>query len=795
MKNKILGIFIAMLLIINFIPIALTSSEQVAIKERFDTIEISELLIRDEEQYITIDFDESTSLLLDPGKPILPVIAKTYLFPFGTTIDNVECEPSQIIKKSLKKEIQPSPIPVSSGVHHYVRNYYADIIDESVYNSNELFPYSWYDYRVSCGLEGDDHLVFLTIQFYPVRYSPGQDLIQYVNNIEISIEYHEPTQPVVFNDEYDMVIIAPSEFIPDLEPLEEYKDESGRETILVTLDDIYTGTYFAVKGRDDQEKIKYFIKNALEQWDIDYVLLAGGENKVPLRMSHVPDGEEPSLISDLYYADIYRGSSTFCSWDFNENNIFGEYNDDEGNIDKVDLRPDVRLGRLCFRKVDEVNGVVDKIIDYETSGAYMDEWFSNMLLVAGDTHPGDYQEIPEGEYLNEEALKIMDGFVDDKIWATNKKVKWSENIDKAIENGSGFLHMSGHGTPDCWTTHPHMNENTWWPLGTYLNLYVANLKNSDMLPVIIIGGCSNCQFTENPCFGWTWVKNPDGGAIASYGNSALGWGYTGTYVSEGLGGAMQLCGFRAYGEQNAKTTGELWIKALSTYLNNFGASSSRSVKTVEEWISFSDPSLRIAKISERPNKPDKPDGPTSGAAGAEYTYTSRTTEPDGDLIKYCFDWGDESVTWTDWMSAGENISLSHIWEPGDFEIKVKARDEYGIDSEWSDSTFLHIGGPVLDVVSVKGGLLSLRVKIENNGDTDAKDINWSITVKGGVLNLIRASSGGDIDELLMGNTELIKCNSIFGFGKVDITIIAESPSSNKVNLKMKGLVLGFLVLA
>ena len=41
-----------------------------------------------------------------------------------------------------------------------------------------------------------------------------------------------------------------------------------------------------------------------------------------------------------------------------------------------------------------------------------------------------------------------------------------------------------------------------------------------------------------------------------------------------------------------------------------------------------------------PNKPSKPVGPTSGTPGIIFTYSSSTTDDEGDQIYYLFDWGD-----------------------------------------------------------------------------------------------------------------------------------------------------------
>ena len=65
----------------------------------------------------------------------------------------------------------------------------------------------------------------------------------------------------------------------------------------------------------------------------------------------------------------------------NENNIFAEYKMFGG--DKLDLYPDVNLGRLACRNNWEVSSIVDKIIRYE-DGPCDPSWFEDMLVVSGD---------------------------------------------------------------------------------------------------------------------------------------------------------------------------------------------------------------------------------------------------------------------------------------------------------------------------------------------------------------------------------------------------------------------------
>ena len=90
------------------------------------------------------------------------------------------------------------------------------------------------------------------------------------------------------------------------------------------------------------------------------------------------------------------------------------------------------------------------------------------------------------------------------------------------------------------------------------------------------------------------------------------------------------------------------------------------------------------------NAPDKPiiDGPTSGLINIEYNYTAVTSEPDGENISYYFDWGDGKKSgWTEFVLSGTMVNRSHSWEKsGTFTIKVKAKDDYGMDSEWTELT-------------------------------------------------------------------------------------------------------------
>ena len=112
-----------------------------------------------------------------------------------------------------------------------------------------------------------------------------------------------------------------------------------------------------------------------------------------------------------------------------------------------------------------------------------------------------------------------------------------------------------------------------------------------------------------------------------------------------------------------------------------------------ESINYFDGEIDEVKIykatggNQPPGKPAKPSGTTSGNTGTSYTYTTSTTDPDGDQVYYWFDWGDgKNSGWVGPFASGATGSASHSWTTdGDYNIKVKAKDDpWGEESPFSD---------------------------------------------------------------------------------------------------------------
>jgi hypothetical protein len=595
MKKFISIIIVCILALSGLGAVAIATHQANDLKIKTESIAISEPVLQDEGHYVTVRLKEAASFLVDSGKPMLPVVTKVFTFRFGTKISSVNVIFSDTNQLIISKEVIPASEP--SPVDVKVAN--QPIKDFSVYGSAAEYPATSYRYTTGAGLDGKEHVIYLAVQCYPVRYSPAKNILYYSENAEIQVTYEEPAAPTVFSDQYDLVIIAPSVFSNALQPLIDHKISMGVNTTLKTTEAIYS----EYSGFDQAEKIKYFIKDAIEAWGIDYVFLVGSIDKLPIRTSYASFWEG-GILTDLYYADIYNDTGGFCSWDENGNGRYGEVYHDQHqyyDIDGVDLYPDVNVGRLPCSKNAEVKTVVNKIIHYETE-TYGQSWFKNIILIGGDTFPDHGGN--EGEQQNQITEQIMSDFTPIQLWTSDGTFS-ARSLNQAINKGAGFIDYSGHGFEIGVETHPPDND-TW--VGYHTNNLLGAI-NGYKLPIIFFDACltakldfniseligyvsENLQLYVNkfpaiasrffPTFAWSMVQKRNGGAIATIGATRTAFG-----------GLDSGCGYLAIHFWQAYSTSETVSQMLTQAQNDYITHISDDFITVEEFILIGDPSLMI----------------------------------------------------------------------------------------------------------------------------------------------------------------------------------------------------------
>jgi hypothetical protein len=343
-----------------------------------------------------------------------------------------------------------------------------------------------------------------------------------------------------------------------------------------------------------------------------YVLLIGSIYHVPIRTSNTSifGSWRHSVLTDLYYADLYDVNGSFSSWDTNNDGIYGET-----DVDKVDLYPDVHVGRLACESIEEVSLVVDKIMVYELN-TFGEEWYRNMVFIGGNTFPGILQRGNEGEKHNQLTMEIMDDFTPSAVIWTSKHNFNPVTITRAINKGAGFVDYSGHGFEHGMGTYsPHGRR-----LKCYLTPYVSFLMNGYKLPVIFFDACLTAKLDfvlqdvldykqfrlfdialrlarfntsiKLPCYAWSFVQHDAGGAIATIGATRTAFG------GEDFGCEKLSTDFFSSYERGIRL-GQMLSQAQTRYIHDLPSDQF----TVEEFVLLGDPSLQLGGYSDDKEAP------------------------------------------------------------------------------------------------------------------------------------------------------------------------------------------------
>jgi hypothetical protein len=676
---------------IGFSPAMDQGDSDCDIKTRTMELDFSDPQVELEGRYAEVNMKETDSYTMVPGEPMLPIYNHVMTFPLGTEIVDVKCKFSTYETIHISRKIMPAPEPVSAGIDIVQQEWF----NKDVYQSSELYPLKEYTYHMGGGLHDGDHVTFLSVHLYPVRYSPSLNQINYATTASIIVKYREATQITSeADDRYSFLIISPSEFSDNLQPLVEHKNNHNISTKIVTLEEING------EGRDKQEQIKYYIKHEIENCAIKYVLLVGNSDKMPVRYSYT--AEELRLdpfITDLYYADVYSSNGSFCSWDANGNDKFGEMDSDATMLDCMDLYPDVYIGRFLCSDSSEIDTIVNKIINYEEN-MYNQEWFKKIILCGGNTHQKfieillNYRGF-EGEITCNEVKKIMNDFNSIELYAStfsyfspfndNEEIPSSENINKAINNGAGFVLFSGHGSPGTWATHPPIFKHKWI---RYSSSDIEDLTNGEKLPVIVLGGCSCGDFSDSTGISspisWEFVKKENGGAIGSFACTTLSLSLLGTAATHRLNGYMCVHLFKAYSNKLI-SLGRILSWAQTHYLNDDNAlrfDDPSDYLCIEEWTLFGDPTLMIGGYTSENLQPVADAGESySGSPGQTIRFDgSGSYDPNGIIASYSWNFGDGY--------NGSGIRPTHSYSnEGTYVITLTVTDNNGLtDTDTTTAT-------------------------------------------------------------------------------------------------------------
>ena len=200
--------------------------------------------------------------------------------------------------------------------------------------------------------------------------------------------------------------------------------------------------------------------------------------------------------------------------------------------------------------------------------------------------------------------------------------------------------------------------------------------------------------------------------------------------------------------------------------------------------------LAAATANQPPNDPVKPSGPILGGTNIDYTYTTTTTDPESEQVLYLWSWGDGTQSqWIGPYDSGVSVEASHRWNmAGTYDVEVKAKDAFGLESGWSAPLTVHINDSVhLEIGEVTGGF-GVTATVVNTGVIEASNVDWSITLEDGFVLFGRITTG-TLAKVQPGFSPQIRTGFLLGIGKILITVTADTAEKT-----VSGVLLGPFVL-
>lgn len=533
--------------------------------------------------------------------PVLPYRTVSLKLPIEAR--NVRLEIRDAISEQFQVE---SPVELSAGPVPLSEPSLFEPQPSPLFADTKWFPNRWADLRISGGRDLDDwgFKKFVSIAVYPVRYLASERKIEWLSSAKLEVIYEvgdKPAESRGADDEvWDLLIIAPEEYAGILGGLVFHKNLRGVRTTLVTLEEAVANP----NGMDDAEKLKRFIADHVETYSTRYVLAVGDSDIFPVRYADVWDNYDDYsnttdghvVPSDLYFSDLFDEDMQFSTWNGNKNGLYGESKSQEANIDDVDLMPDVLFSRLPISRTVDLHTMVSHIINYELNVDSTSPSFNDVVLCGSVISGPD----AEGEYAcNQLASSAFAGYNSQELYTTTTFSRDAALLDNSvldyISDGCGFATYVGHGVYQAWA----------FGMSNYLfSTQVKDLTNEDMLPFVSAASCETAGFDNES---WEHPKYPSGGdSIAEEFVLCTGGGaiaYAGaTRVAYGAGGGLSWnlfyiakinrLLFEAH-RDGYRTVGEMFNRAVEKYVTNWWTPSVYDMKTVMEFVTFGDPSVKI----------------------------------------------------------------------------------------------------------------------------------------------------------------------------------------------------------
>ena len=312
----------------------------------------------------------------------------------------------------------------------------------------------------------------------------------------VSVSVDEPSDIKNTSNRADYIIITHEDFYEEIQRLAEHRRNDGYEVKVVKVQDIYDEFNYGVMH---PQAIKDFLSFAFHNWHPPaptFVLLVG---------DGCSDATDRLNLGNKNYipVKILKTAMANESW----------YVQVSGD----DILPDMIIGRIPVKTVEQLQNVINKIITYEASPVL--EWMRNVQFIAGI-----YKEGPFADVIKRLANQLPFNYYIDFLTPHDFEqtdTAYLKIIDK-INAGKALTLYLGHSNIEEWSS--MFNKKNF-----------IDLKNKQKPTFLITLDCRNGNFCNPFAEGFSeeFLRNQAGGlACFSHDN----WGYVSEH--EKIGGNL-----------------------------------------------------------------------------------------------------------------------------------------------------------------------------------------------------------------------------------------------------------------
>ena len=534
-----------------------TAKEQQPIELTIDTPAFHFTSITTEQgSFATIDIsDEGSTTTIGEAK--LPLIHKMIEIPFGANptvlIEKISWKSTSLQELGLPARI----VPVQASVQKIPDAPQQFVLNDNAYTVHAFVPTDVV--RIVSVGEMRGRRVAL-VEISPVQYNPSSGELKLLTSCKLQINlagsnmkqttekrerYTSPSfeslfQSAVVNyNQYNAInqntrnqggylIIVYDSFYTQIQPFKTWKQTEGY-TVTVT-------NTSQIPGGITTQNIKNYITNAYNTWSPppSFVLLVGDTGQIPTWT-----GSATGTCTDLYYVTITAG----------------------------DYFPDIFIGRFPAATAAQVTVMVDKTLWYE-QGNYPSAALKKAVFMASD----DNYQVSEGTHNY-----VINTYLAPNLYSCDTlyyhEGATTQQVKDAINNGRLLAVYSGHGSETSWADGPPFSQSD-----------INSLANNGLYPFVCSHACLTNQFTVGECFGETWLRAPNKGAMVYWGSSDYTYWDEDDILERGM--------FSSWWDEGLELVGQMTDRALYHVYQYYGGGGN-SQYYFEAYNVLGDPSVHI----------------------------------------------------------------------------------------------------------------------------------------------------------------------------------------------------------